>query len=118
MFENHCNPPNYMSIYIVFVCFILIFICVTVGGILHRYRWRIRYLYYMAKARYGSYVPVRCNENNENYQHDIFISYANDDYRFVTGEIYNTLDAAGFSTCLHQKDFLPGSYIAENIVRL
>ena len=117
MFENHCNPPDYTSIYIVSVCFILIFICVTIGGILHRYRWRIRYFYYMAKNRYGGYVPVRCNDDNDNYQYDIFISYANDDYRFATGEMYNTLDAAGLSVCLHQKDFLPGSYIAENILR-
>ena len=64
VFEKHCR--NYTSIYILSVCFILIFICVTVGGILHRYRWRIRYLYYMAKARYGGYVPVRGNEDNDN----------------------------------------------------
>ena len=116
MFEKHCR--NYTSIYIVSVCFILIFICVIVGGILHRYRWRIRYLYYMAKARYGGYAPpVRGNADNDNYKYDIFISYANDDYRFVTVEMYNKLDAAGLSICLHQKDFLPGSYIAENILR-
>ena len=115
MFEKHCR--NYTSIYIVSVCFILIFICVTVGGILHRYRWRIRYLYYMTKARYGGYAPVRVNEDNDNYKYDIFISYANDDYRFVTVEMYNKLDAAGLSICLHQKDFIPGTYIAENILR-
>ena len=115
VFEKHCR--NYTSIYIVSVCFILIFICVTVGGIIHRYRWRIRYLYYMAKARYGGYVPVRGNKAYDNYKYDIFVSYANDDYRFVTVEMYNTLDAAAVSMCLHQKDFLPGSYIAENILR-
>ena len=115
MFKRHCR--NYTSIYIVSVCFILIFLCITIGGILHRYRWRIRYLYYMAKARYGGYAPVRGNEDNDDYKYDIFISYANDDYRFVTVEMYNGLDAAGISMCLHQKDFLPGTYIAENILR-
>ena len=115
LFEKHCH--NYTAISVVALCFILIFILVTVGGILQRYRWRISYLYYMAKARYGGYVPARGNEDNDNYQYDMFISYANDDYRFVTDEMYNNLDEMGISMCLHQKDFLPGSYIAENILR-
>ena len=86
-FQNHCR--NYTLILIVSVCFILIFILITIGGILHRYRWRLPYLYYMAKSRYDGYIPVRGNEDNHIYQYDIFISYANNDYRFATGEMYN-----------------------------
>ena len=114
-FEKHCQ--SYTSIFIVSICFIISFFGIILGGILHRYRWRIRYIYYMAKARYGGYIPFRDNEADDNYQHDIFISYANEDYGFVTGKMYQILQEAGLSMCLHQKDFLPGSYISENILR-
>ena len=113
--EKHCQ--SYTSIFIVSICFIISFFGIILGGILHRYRWRIRYIYYMAKARYGGYIPFRDDEADDNYQYDIFISYANEDYGFVTGEMYQTLQEAGLSMCLHQKDFLPGSYISENILR-
>ena len=71
----------------------------------------------MAEARYGGYAPVRGNEDNDNFKYDIFISYAYYDYHFVTVKMYNTFDAVGVSMCLHQKDFLPGTYIADNILR-
>ena len=87
-----------------------------IGGMIYRYRWRLRYFYYMTKAKYRGYVPVMNTDNETASEYDIFISYSTDDYQFVTREMYNHLKEAGLSMCLHQKDFLPGHDIAGNIV--
>ena len=97
--------------------FIMAMTAVISAGIIYRYRWRLRYLYYMTIAKYRGYVPVRNTDNVAVYEYDVFISYATDDYQFVTGEMYNMLNEAGLSMCLHQKDFLPGHDIAGNILQ-
>ena len=107
---------NYTVLIILTSMFIMATISAVFAGIIYRYRWRLRYFYYMTKARYGGYVPVRDVDNENTYEYDVFISYSTDDYQFATGEMYNHLKEAGLSMCLHQKDFLPGHDIAGNIV--
>ena len=114
-FQKGCQI--YTTILIVSFLFIASFVLIIIGGIIHRYRWRLRYLYYMAKAKYNGYIPVRGPDDNIAYEYDVFLSYANEDYQFATGEMYTKLEEAGLSMCLHQKDFLPGSYIDENILQ-
>ena len=113
-FEKGCR--TYTSIIVVSSLFITVSISIIIGGIIYRYRWRLRYMYYMTKARYNGYIPVRDRDINMAYKYDVFISYAEEDYQFATGEMYNTLADAGLSMCLHQKDFLPGTWIADNIM--
>ena len=115
--QHNCNHKAYSGPITVASVFIVISISVITGAIIYRYRWRLRYLYYMTKARYNGYIPVRETEVNRKYQYDLFVSYATDDYQFVTGEMYSKLEEAGLTMCLHQKDFLPGNAIAENIVQ-
>ena len=115
--QHNCNHKTYSGLITIASLFIVISISVITGAIIYRYRWRLRYLYYMTKARYNGYIPVRETEVNRKYQYDLFVSYATDDYQFVTGEMYNTLNEAGLTICLHQKDFVPGNAIAENIVQ-
>ena len=113
--RKHCQ--TYTLIIVLSSSFIMVSISIIIGGILFRYRWRLRYLYYMTKARHSGYVPLQNSVADNVYQYDVFISYATDNYQFVTGEMYNELKEAGLSLCLHQKDFLPGQAIAENIVQ-
>ena len=108
---------TYTGIIILATLFIMAMVSVIIGGIIYRYRWRLRYFYYMIKARYGGYVPVQNSDTDKIYEYDVFISYSTDDYQFVTGQMYNELKEAGLSLCLHQKDFLPGHDIAGNIVQ-
>ena len=114
-FQKSCH--QYTSLIIFSALFIMIFIIVIAAGIIFRYRWRIRYFYYMTKSRYRGYTPVRDSELGRQYQYDVFISYATENYRFVTGEMFRKLEEAGLQLCLHQKDFLPGNDIAENILQ-
>ena len=108
---------TYIGLIIFASMFIMSMTSIIIIGIIYRYRWRLRYLYYMTKAKYHGYVPVGNTDTEAVYEYDVFISYATDDYKFVTGEMYNRLKETGLSMCLHQKDFLPGHDIAWNIVQ-
>ena len=97
---------------------ITLFFAVVIGGICYRFRWRLRFFYYMTKARYLGYQQVHNKEFQKVYQYDAFISYSHEDYLFVKDEMIPRLEEEwGFSLCIHQRDFLPGHYIAENILQ-
>ena len=109
-----CN--NYAAVIIVSTIFIVVVSTSIVVGIVYRFRWRLRYLYYMAKARYRGYD--RIPDAQVEYRYDAFISYAHEDYRFIKDEIIVELEESyGLYLCIHQRDFLPGNYIAENILQ-
>ena len=107
---------SYTATIILSTIFIVGFLCVIVVGLVYRFRWRLRYLYYMAKSRYRGYerIPSTAIE----YRYDAFISYDHEDYLFIKDEIIVELeDNHGLALCVHQRDFLPGNYIAENILQ-
>ena len=110
------NCKNYTAIIVISMIFIVGFIFSILAGIVYRYRWRLRYLYYLAKSRYRGYnlIPGEPIE----YKYDAFVSYAEDDYLFVKDSVVAELEEIrGLKLCLHQRDFLPGNYIAENILQ-
>ena len=87
-------------------------------GILYRYRWKMRYLYAMAKSRtkLKGYKRLTQEDTNE-YSYDAFISYSNDDGLFVRTDVLENLEQAhGIRLCLHQRNFIPGTDIADNII--
>ncbi|XP_056008441.1 toll-like receptor 4 [Ostrea edulis] len=95
------------------VSLIIVFLMLTMGRIVYRYRWRIRYLFYITKSRLHGYKALAEKE----YRFDAFVSYATDDLPFVKNEVIKELEEnGGFTLCLHSRDFLPGFEIAENIV--
>ena len=107
---------NYAAVIIVSTMFIVVVSTSIVIGIVYRFRWRLRYLYYMAKARYRGYDRIP-NAQIE-YCYDAFISYSHEDYRFIKDEIIEELEVNyGLNLCIHQRDFIPGNYIAENILQ-
>ncbi|XP_033758197.1 toll-like receptor 4 [Pecten maximus] len=107
---------SYIGIIAVFASVILLSISLTISGIVYRYRWKLRYLFYMAKTRYRGYTPVTNAEDDDDFIYDAFISYSSDDCKFVKNDILSNLeDKQGLQLCLHQRDFSPGVEIAENI---
>ena len=107
---------NYAAVIIVATMFIVGVATSIAMGIVYRFRWRLRYLYYMAKARYRGYDRIPNAEIE--YRYDAFISYSHEDYRFIKDEIIEELEGNdGLNLCIHQRDFIPGNYIAENILQ-
>ncbi|XP_063431538.1 toll-like receptor 4 [Mytilus trossulus] len=86
---------------------------VTIVGLVYRYRWRIRYLYYMTKSKYKQNKPV---DNCYQHKYDAFISYADSEVDFVLKDCIENFEQHGHKTlCIHQRDFIPGEEIANNI---
>ncbi|KAH3870814.1 hypothetical protein DPMN_034004 [Dreissena polymorpha] len=52
----------------------------------------------------------------QNYQFDAFISYEEDNTRFILDDVIPRLETENVSLCLHQRDFLPGNEISDNII--
>lgn len=91
----------------IILTFLIIFI-----ALVFRYRWRLRFLYYMTKRKYRSQTQ---NENH-NYIYDVFLSYSNQDDDFVQAHCLPNLEEKGnLRLCIHQRDFLPGMEITQNI---
>ena len=115
-FEKSCH--SYTALIMVTSLCIALFMFIVTSGIIYRYRWRLRYLYYMTKAKYSGYIPISDQEPEKQYKYDAFISYAHDDVLFVKDQLVTKLeDEAGMSLCIHQRDFHLGKYIAENILQ-
>lgn len=113
----HKSCKNMSVVIIVSTLVITGFICTILAGLTYRYRWRLRYLYYMAKTRYRGYEHLRDAEEHNVYKYDAFISYYHEDYLFVKNELIAELEEKHkLSCCVHQRDFLAGNYIAENIL--
>ncbi|KAL4230620.1 Toll-like receptor 2 [Mactra antiquata] len=114
-FKLECEPPAYSVLTLVTSFCILIFLMIIGGGLLHRYRWNLRYLYYMTKFKMvGGYQRL----DDVEYDKDIFVSYANDDTEFVRNEVIPKLEESGhFSLLVHARDFQAGEFVADNIVR-
>ncbi|VDI06244.1 toll-like receptor 13, partial [Mytilus galloprovincialis] len=95
---------------------ILMFIFILCGGIVYRYRWKLRYLYYMVKVKWHDPEHKSDNKDERLYMYDAFVSYANEDDTFVHHKLLNNLEKnGGIQLCLHKRNFLPGNDIATNI---
>ncbi|XP_013415489.2 toll-like receptor 1 [Lingula anatina] len=80
----------------------------------HRYRWYIRYWCFTLRSRYKRLEPF---ENNGNFVFDAFVSYNCHDRHWVIQRLLPKLEYdAGFKLCLHDRDFIVGHDILDNIV--
>ncbi|VDI52582.1 Hypothetical predicted protein [Mytilus galloprovincialis] len=88
-------------------------ILILVGGLLYRYRWRLRYAYYMTRSKYKSDKLVNTEMT---YAYNAFISYSEEEKDFVINEcIPNLEEHEHLRLCIHQRDFIPGEEISQNI---
>ena len=111
------NCQSYTAVYIVAAISMTAFVGLLLGGFGYRFRWRIRYFYYIAKAKYIGYQPIH-DSDSQTYQYDAFVSYANEDGDFVKNIMVRNLeDEHGLRLCVHERDFTPGRPIAENIIQ-
>ncbi|XP_023930402.1 toll-like receptor 13 [Lingula anatina] len=80
----------------------------------HRYRWYIRYWCFTLRSRYKRLEPF---EDNGAFVFDAFVSYNCHDRHWVIQRLLPKLEYdAGFKLCLHDRDFIVGHDIVDNIV--
>ncbi|KAF5908345.1 toll-like receptor 1 [Clarias magur] len=53
---------------------------------------------------------------NNTFHYHAFISYSQHDCTWVSTELVPTMEGAGLSICIHERDFVPGQWIVDNII--
>jgi Leucine-rich repeat (LRR) protein len=131
-FDNYrCSNINNMSVqsfvlnrqaclfrrttYILFVvCLSIIMVLFIVFAILYRYRWNIRLMIYETRTSHRN--PILLSEE-EHYRYDFFVLYCNDDSEWVEDQLLPKLETKWrMQACIHQRDFVAGGFIIDNIV--
>ena len=91
-------------------------VCITIGALVYKKRWKLQYLFYMKKKKYFGYRRLQDDTVYEIYKHDAFISYSDDNIRFIQDKVIPELEGKQLRLCVHQRDFLPGLPISDNII--
>ncbi|KAK7113836.1 hypothetical protein V1264_013042 [Littorina saxatilis] len=92
-------------------CFCLL--TAILSAIAYRYRWKLRYLYYITRI---AYTKIN-SQQNDDFHFDAFVSYAWEDSDFVHRQLIDELETrAGLCLNIHSRDFTPGRPISCNVV--
>ncbi|XP_070175353.1 toll-like receptor 2 type-2 [Littorina saxatilis] len=98
------------SFTIAVTCVLLSFLLLFV--IAFRFRWRMRLWLY--EACRGSRRDRR--HAGRRYRYDVFVAYAAEDVAWVQRELLPVLEREwGLRLCIHQRDFVLGKHIVDNI---
>ena len=110
----HCLSASvYVSISVT-AAVLLSAIIVCSGIALYRKRWWFRYKYFIVAKMYKERQQQQ--EAQINYEYDAFVSYNSRDELWITEELQPKLeDEFGLKLCLHERDFVLGSDIMEQI---
>ncbi|XP_062068802.1 toll-like receptor 6 [Lepus europaeus] len=77
--------------------------------------WYLRMVYQWTQARHRARnIPLV--ELQRNLQFHAFISYSEHDSAWVKSELVPNLEKEDIRVCLHERDFVPGKSIVENII--
>nr|KAG5696804.1 hypothetical protein BaRGS_012827 [Batillaria attramentaria] len=86
----------------------------TLASLLFRYRWHIRLVLYEAFRGRGEARRRRLQQ--QHFQYDVFVSYASEDLQWVRQHLMPELEERlGLRLCVHERDFIPGKPIVDNI---
>ena len=115
--KYECSPPSYHMIILVTSLCLLTFLIILCVGLAYRYKWNLRYLYYMTKFKLvDGHQPIRNDETT--FEKDVFVSYAREDAGFVRHKVVEQLENVGnISLLVHDRDFQAGQYIGDNIMK-
>ena len=107
---------SYILLIIVSISLTVLAISLIISALIYRFRWNLRYMYYMAKFKYKGYKPVMGDRHE--YKYDVFVSYADEDRRFIRHEVVEYLERnKGLRLLIHDRDFLAGEFVGDNIVK-
>uniref|UniRef100_A0A0L8HVU8 TIR domain-containing protein n=2 Tax=Octopus bimaculoides TaxID=37653 RepID=A0A0L8HVU8_OCTBM len=92
----------------------LMFVFVVVASISYYKRWALRYICYLLKSRKKQ---ERSQQDEKSYVYDAFICYHNSDSKYLLEKLQPKLEEENnFRLCIHDRDFVPGWDIVDNIV--
>ena len=94
----------------------ILILSMTLTPTLFRFRWHLRLLLYEAFRGHGDIRKRRLQ--TARFKYDVFVSYASDDLPFVRRHLLPELEERlKLKVCAHDRDFIPGQSIVDNIVQ-
>ncbi|XP_070191358.1 toll-like receptor Tollo [Littorina saxatilis] len=114
MADQACLLSQSVNVAIILVTSAMIVTLITVS-LIFRCRWHIRLALYEVFRGRGDVRRMRLHANCFDY--DVFVSYTKEDLPWVREHLMPELqDRLGLRLCVHQRDFIPGNNIVDNIV--
>lgn len=106
---------SYFALILCSTLAVVLAVGVVIAGLIYRYRWNLRYMYYSAKLRFKKYNALQTEEDQ--FQYDAFVSYEEEeDGPFVKDQVVPELETnRGITLAIHKRDFLPGRRVFSNI---
>ncbi|KAM7366753.1 hypothetical protein PAMP_014703 [Pampus punctatissimus] len=96
---------------------VIIVISVSIGLLFYKYDgvWyaKMLWVWIRMKRRYKKQSKLL---KNELFSYHAFISYSHQDSGWVDSQLVPSLEAANLSLCIHERDFVPGNWIIDNII--
>ncbi|KAL8622952.1 hypothetical protein ACOMHN_027073 [Nucella lapillus] len=115
MTKQACLLSQEFSLFIVQGSSVTILI-LMLGSLLFRYRWHLRLLMYEVFRGKDDARRVRLLANN--FDFDVFLSYASEDLPWVRQQLMPKLEEElGLRLCVHERDFMVGLHVVDNIVQ-
>ncbi|XP_074481699.1 toll-like receptor 1 [Sebastes fasciatus] len=96
---------------------VIIMVCAVIGLVFYKCDgvWYTKMLWVWIRVkRRGRKRSSRLQ--NASYSYHAFISYSHQDSGWVDGQLAPSLEGAGLSLCVHERDFVPGEWIIDNII--
>ena len=90
-----------------------ILISAIVFAVVYKGRWYIRYYLFLIRSRRRRYMEL----TDCGYAYDAFVAHSSNDRVWVVRHLLPRIESEGrYRLCLHQRDWLAGKEISENIV--
>ncbi|XP_052068137.1 toll-like receptor 4 [Mytilus californianus] len=108
----NCISTTYLTISIILTSSVIIFVIMM--SWVCKYKIALKYWYYNIRWKYRLFKDINTRTN---FKYDVFVGYHHTDHKFVSDKMVAFLEyEKGLKLCLHQRDFLAGLYIADNII--
>ena len=112
--QQACLLSREVSTHIILSCSFVLTV-LTAASLFYRYRWHLRLLLYEAFRGRGDVRQQRLQ--NGHFDYDLFVSYCGPQLPWVQQHLLPHLEERqGLRLCLHERDFIPGRNIVDNIV--
>ena len=123
LLDYQCSQNLALKVSASLLAFLIVVIAVSV--FLYRHKWDVRFFCLKYVTNRKAYQEFE--ESEEEYEYDAFVSFHSDDQDWVWNELHENLgrtednvetdDHLRFRLCIHERDFVPGGLIEENILR-
>lgn len=114
---NECSS-NAASMTIGITMTVMAVIIVGLTTLLYRFRWTIRYFFYLTKWEFQEIISPKEQKRQKDFEYSAFVTYSENDSNFAEIEMVHHLEEEGtLKICLPNRDFSPNVRTYGSITR-